>query len=150
MAAHQEFFNNAVEADFFHIMCGEHIGTGASRDVYALVSDPNYVVKIETNAQSFSNIREWDLWQDALIMGEDRSNWLAPCERISSTGIVLIQKRTKPAKKYPEKIPVWMTDTKRSNFGMIGNKFVCHDYGNNLMCNSGLSKRLKKADWWDE
>ena len=148
MEAHDEF-QNEVQKDFFWLMCGEQIGSGASRDVYSFAQDPRYVIKIETGAQSFSNVREWGVWNDAKEMGPDISKWLAPCKAISACGIVLIQERTKPAKTYPEKIPSWMTDTKRSNFGMIGRRFVAHDYGNHLICNGGMTRRLRKVDWWD-
>lgn len=150
MATHDDYFKATVERDFFHFMCGDLLGSGASRDVYVFAPDPRFVIKIETGAQSFSNIREWDLWHDAQHMGPEVSKWLAPCVAISACGTVLQQRRTRPAKTFPDKIPVWMTDTKRQNFGLIGNRFVAHDYGNHLVCNSGLSPRLRKADWWGD
>lgn len=146
---HDEYFLSTVEQDLFRFMCGELLGHGASRDVYVFEPDPRYVLKIETGAQSFSNVREWDIWHDAQHMGDEVSKWLAPCKSISPSGVVLMQRRTKPATTYPDKLPAWMTDTKRQNFGMIGRRFVAHDYGNHLICNSGMTKRLRKADWWD-
>jgi len=149
MAVHDEWFKSTIERDFFNFMCGELLGNGASRDVYVFEQDPRYVLKFETGAQSFSNIREWDTWNDALNMGKEVSDWLAPCVSISPCGTVLRQRRTRPAKTFPDKIPAWMTDTKRANFGMIGNQFVAHDYGLHLICNKGMTKRLVKANWWD-
>lgn len=149
MAVHDEYFQATVERDFFHFMCGDLLGSGAYRNVYVFAPDPRFVIKIETGAQSFSNIREWDLWHDAQHMGKEVSDWLAPCVAISACGTVLQQRRTRPAKTFPDKIPAWMTDTKRQNFGLIGSRFVAHDYGNHLICNSGLTKRLRKAEWWD-
>ena len=146
---HDQYFQQTVERDFFQFMCGELIGSGQFRDVYVFEQDPRYVIKIETGAQSFSNIREWDLWNDAQFMSEEIRGWLAPCKSISPSGTVLLQRRTTPATKYPEKIPSWMTDTKKQNFGMIGRKFVAHDYGNNRVCNQGLTKRLMIANWWE-
>jgi len=35
----------------------------------------------------------------------------------------------KPNKPRPKEIPDFFTDIKWDNFGWIGNKFVCHDYG---------------------
>lgn len=150
MAVHDEYFQATIERDFFHFMCGDLLGAGAYRNVYVFAPDPRFVIKIETGAQSFSNIREWDLWHDAQHMGKEVSDWLAPCVAISACGTVLRQRRTLPAKTFPDKIPVWMTDTKRQNFGLIGSRFVAHDYGNHLVCNSGLSTRLRKADWWGD
>lgn len=148
MAVHDDLFKSNVERDFFRLMCGDLIGTGASRDVYIFEPDPKYVLKIENGAQCFSNIREWDVWHDAQHI-EWARDWLAPCRIISPCGIVLMQRRTSPAKTYPDKIPAWMTDTKRANFGMIGRKFVAHDYGCHLICNAGMTKRLQKVEWWD-
>jgi len=141
-------FAATVEKDVFAMLCGEFIGEGSGREVYACAYDDQLVVKIENGAQSFQNILEWSLWHDAQYI-DHAKDWLAPCVRISPCGTVLVQKRTTPASKYPEKMPTWLTDTKRQNYGMIGKRFVCHDYGVNLMCNSGLSKRLRKVDWWD-
>lgn len=143
-------FRNVAERDVFRMLCGHKLGSGSARQVYECAYNSDYVVKIEDRAESFQNVLEWHLWNDAEHMGTDVSKWLAPCVRISPCGVVLIQKRTQPAKKYPEKLPSWLTDTKRQNYGMIGSRFVCHDYGVNLMCNSGLTKRLRKVDWWDE
>lgn len=150
MAVHEDYFNATIERDFFHFMCGEMLGSGSFRDVYVFAHDPKWVVKIETGAQSFSNIREWDVWNDAGYIGESATKWLAPCKSISPCGTVLIQRRTKPAKTYPKMIPTWMTDTKRANFGMIGSKFVAHDYGLHQIYRSGMSKRLSKVEWWDD
>lgn len=131
------------------MLCGDRIAAGSSRAVYQCAYDDGLVVKIENGAQSFQNIAEWQVWQDAQFMPH-ALDWLAPCVSISPCGLVLIQKKTEPAKRFPEKLPVWLTDTKRANYGMIGRRFVCHDYGTHLMCNSGLSKRLRKVEWWDE
>lgn len=149
MAVHDTNFKSVIEHDFFYYMCAELLGTGQFRDVYVLRSNPKWVLKFETGSQSFSNIREWDTWNDSEHMGPEVRKWLAPCKSISPCGTVLMQRRTTPAKIYPEKIPTWMTDTKKSNFGMIGRQFVAHDYGNHLICNSGMTKRLRKAKWLD-
>lgn len=57
--------------------------------------------------------------------------WFAPVKWISPNGRVLIMKKTveKPNKKRPERVPKFLWDVKWDNFGWIGNKFVCHDYG---------------------
>ena len=150
MALLDTHFTDAIELDIFRLLCGDLIGEGASREVFIYQPDYDYVVKIEAQSYSFRNIIEWQVWQDADELGIEISNWLAPCKTISPSGIALIQRRTKPAKTYPKKIPSWMTDTKRSNFGMLGRRFVAHDYGHNVICNGGMTKRLSKAKWWDE
>ena len=149
MAIHDEYFNATIERDFFHFMCGEMLGRGASRDVYVFEPDPRYVLKFEMGAQSFSNVREWDVWNDALMGGKAVADWLAPCVAISACGTVLRQRRTTPAKTFPEKIPAWMQDTKRGNFGMIGRRFVAHDYGLHAICDGGMTNRLRKVTWCD-
>lgn len=141
-------FKNTVEADFLHLICGKPLGSGAHREVFEFALDPKWVIKFETEAHSFSNINEWQVWQDAQDMHEDISKWLAPCRAISACGTVLIQARTTPAKRYPDQIPAWLTDTKRANFGMLGRRFVAHDYALNLICNSGMTRRLRKVEWW--
>lgn len=60
-------------------------------------------------------------------------------------------KRTHPIPpgSYPDRMPAFLTDMKRTNYGLIGKQVVCHDYGTNLLMQMGLTKRMKKADWWD-
>jgi len=144
---HDDFFQSTVERDFFSMFCGEFLGSGAHRDVYVYGMDPDWVVKVEAVAHSFSNVREWDIWNDAREMGPHFSEWLAPCMSISPCGIVLIQRRTKPARTLPDKVPAWMTDLKPANFGRLGKRVVAHDYGNNLICSGGLTTKLRKANW---
>jgi len=143
-----EHFKATVEKDVFAMLCGDLLGNAASREVYDCAYDDQLVVKVENGAQSFQNILEWSLWNDAIHVPHAKI-WLAPCVKISPCGVVLIQRKTTLAKKYPEKLPVWLSDTKRQNYGIIGGRFVCHDYGLNMVSNSGLSKRLKNVDWWD-
>lgn len=102
------FFKEHIEYDFFRTFCGERLGGGAGRDVYAFGLDDKYVIKFEGGDQSFQNVLEWNLWKDAEEMGDpDVLKWLAPCDRISPSGRILIQQRTKPAIKYPDKIPAF-------------------------------------------
>lgn len=50
---------------------------------------------------------------------------------------------------YPAKVPAFLSDLKRTNYGMAGKFLVCHDYGTNLLFEHGMTTRLKKAEWWD-
>ena len=148
------FKSNVMVADLTKMVIGDKIGYGGSREVYQWLPDPGMVLKVERGGNSYSNVMEWQTWNDAEhhIGDKEIMKWLAPVHYISPTGVYLLMSKTKPAPDdlFPEKIPVWMTDTKVQNFGLLKGKFVCHDYGNNLICNTGMVKRMKKADWWDE
>ena len=144
----------------FNLLCGDKIGYGMSREVFECALLPGYVVKVETDRERFQNIMEWETWR--IVSGTASSRWFAECKWISPNGKVLIQERTRPAGllEFPERIPLWFTDTKRSNWGMARAKnkdgspgkewLVCHDYGTSLMLQDGTTtKRLKKAEWYD-
>lgn len=146
----REHFPTTVARDFFHLVAGDYIGRGAARYVYACQIDRSLVLKIEDTPCSFQNVHEWDVWRE--VEHTRYARWFAPCVEISSCGTVLLQKRTKPAdaSQYPSKLPSFFTDTKRSNFGMLDGRFVCHDYGVTLLRSNGLVGRQRKAEWWDE
>lgn len=139
--------------EILSIVCGEYIGSGAFRDVYEYSLDPKYVVKV-INATSTpeANINEFQLYNE--IRGlcgplEWVKDWFAPIKWISQGGYVLLQRKTKPNHKKlhrPDKIPSFLYDIKLDNFGWIGDKFVCHDYGI-LYGFIEYRKRFKKADW---
>lgn len=147
MSAPSEMFSGTICSDFFHLFCGKLLGSGISRYVYEYALDPQYVVKIEQGAGSFQNIVEWETWNRLCMT--NAGPWLAGCWKISDCGIVLLQRRTTPIKKFPEKMPNWFTDFKRTNYGMIGKKIVCHDYGITHLLQLGVSKRMRKVEWWD-
>lgn len=145
-----EYFKDTVERDFFNMQCPELLGSGMSREVWAVGFDNKYVIKFE-RGRVFQNIKEWELWNE--ISATKQGKWLAPCINISENGRVLIMQRTKPAKTeaYPEKMPEFLTDFKYKNYGMFGKQLVCHDYGTNLSSTWGAcSGRTKKANWYHE
>jgi hypothetical protein len=144
----------------FNLLCGAKLGQGMSREVFECALLPGYVVKVETERERFQNVMEWETWQ--IVQGTSASRWFAECRWISPNGKVLIQERTRPAghAEFVERVPVWFTDLKRTNWGMAkaqhkdgqpGKEWlVCHDYGTSLMLQDGTTtKRLKKADWYD-
>jgi hypothetical protein len=45
-------------------------------------------------------------------------------------------------------MPAFFTDLKRENFGLLLGRLVCHDYGVNLLMENGMTKRMRKANWW--
>ena len=142
----KSYFTTTISTDFFRLICGDVIGYGVGRTVYECEIRPDLVVKIETPSHSFQNQAEWRIWSEWRY-DADMKRWLAPCEAISPCGTVLLQKRTEPfpADAYPKKLPKFLTDTKRSNFGMFEKRVVCHDYA---LVVTTLSTAMVKADWW--
>jgi hypothetical protein len=146
-------FSDAFE-DSFNLLCGAALGRGMSRDVFECALLPDCVVKVETGAQRFQNIMEWETWQ--IVRHTKAARWFAECRWISPNGRVLIQERTRPPapNEYLDKVPVWFTDLKRTNWGMAKTNrdskqfFVCHDYGTCLAIQEGTTTtRMKKAQW---
>lgn len=136
--------------DLFAALCGEKLGEGQYRHVYAHRSRPDLVVKIEQGARSWSNIEEWNVWREAQDFPK-LTDWFAPCEWISGCGSVLLQKRTSPVRddELPKQLPAFFCDLKRDNFGMLNGKFVCHDYGNNRLYLEGFKTKLSnKVESW--
>lgn len=129
-------------------MLGEELGSGVGRSVYALrhsLDGHECVVKVETAAQSFQNISEWLVWQDFRDTPQI-AKWLAPCVSISPDGTVLIQRRCEPIPeaRLPKKLPSFLTDLKKSNWGLLKNRPVCLDYGHVVY---ELSERSRTARW---
>lgn len=146
---YQEYFRaNVFTMDMFHLICGRKLGEGAYRAVYGCAYDDSLVVKFEIPSKSFSNAAEWRIWEDVRDHKKTRK-WLAPCINISNCGSILIQKRTQPLPKDYEltkKIPDWLCDVKRSNWGLLDGKLVCHDYGNH-QCPADKQKLVKTSFW---
>lgn len=136
--------------DFGLLFCGDRLGYGMSRSVYELAIDPTKVVKIEGERGFFQNVIEWETWQS--LGTTPHGKWLAPCRWISPCGIVLVMDKTAPLsrRRAPPKLPEWLTDTKLTNYGLIGRRVVCHDYGTNMLLNHGAfgSKQRKVRGWW--
>jgi len=137
--------NTNIHRDIFWMMCGTHLGGGMSRNVYECEIMKNCVIKVEETAYKFQNVIEWETWQQ--VKETDFAKWFAPCEYISPNGSILIMQRTKNALEYPDKLPAFLTDTKKNNYGMLGKDFVCHDYGTNLVISAGLTKRFRRVNW---
>jgi len=138
----------------FHLLCDHLLGYGMSRSVYSSKLMPDCVVKVEDGSGQFQNIIEWETWQR--VKHTDMAKWFAECRWISPNGTILIMERTRPPAKgeFLDKMPVFLCDFKRTNYGMVGpgkgkDRLVCHDYGTNLMFENGMTKRMHKADWWD-
>jgi hypothetical protein len=150
----QNFFTaNSLVADLYHLCAGEYLGQGISRTVHVFLPDPTWVIKFEHAGYSFQNVNEWELWNAIKTIKSVQASF-APCRLIANTGTILLQKRTTPAtiKMLPKRIPVWFTDLKVSNWGMLDGRPVCHDYGTHhtVLANYAISAKTRKADWWDE
>lgn len=151
--------NSATHRQAFDLLCDELIGRGMSRMVFSSKVVPDCVVKVEDGAGQFQNVVEWETWQR--VKDTPHSRWFAACRWISPNGSILIMERTRPAgmNEFPDQVPVYLCDFKRTNFGMSqmpdpktgkpAHTFVCHDYGTNLLFERGMSNRLRKAEWWD-
>ena len=142
-----EYFNNStISTDLFRLFCGhEVLGSGVARTVYSCPLRPDLVVKVETPSHSFQNVLEWEFWR-TWKHDKDMRQWLAPCEAISPCGSILLMHRTQPLVKLPTKMPKWLSDTKRSNYGRFRGRVVCHDYG---MVVAGASTTMRKVEWHD-
>lgn len=133
--------------DAFNLLCGDKIGEGIHRTVYECRIRPDLVVKVENaDFRYFANILEHKFWSDHQYY-DKVARWLAPCETLSPDGRVSLQKRADPLRStdtLPEKVPGFLTDLKRENFGWLGGRLVCLDYAMFVM---SPNVRLKKAHW---
>lgn len=131
----------------FNLLCGDLLGEGVCRKVFACSIDETLVVKVEKDPLGmFQNAHEFRMWQECSTWAK-AANWLAPCMSISRHGMVLIQKRVEPLQKaqLPAKIPEFLNrDIKPSHFGMFEGRVVCCDYA---LSASTLPMRMKTADW---
>ncbi len=129
----------AVEEEFdqlkncaLSILCGEQIGSGSTRRVYALKHDPSLVIKIEHAARRFCNVTEYDVWKE--VRRSENAKWFAPVVDIDIWGGALLMKRTQPITDDEffdeiKELPSFMSDTHPQNFGRLDGRIVCHDYG---------------------
>jgi len=140
----------SVWTDFVALFRGERLGSGIAREVFVLRTDPTKVVKIEIADRSFQNVMEWTTWHD--LKATKHAKYLAPCHWISPCGVVLIQERARPLTPEHEnvRLPSFLTDTKRANYGVLNGRVVALDYGTNLAISDGaFASKLRKPEWWD-
>lgn len=141
-----EFFYNEMRS----VVLGDMLGQGVGRQVYLCKLNQDYVVKVEEKGRSFQNVSEWDAWDWVSHGGApDMAQWLAPCEFISNSGSMLIQRRVEPIRQceLPAKVPAFLGDLKLENFGMLNGRVVCCDYGTIGVALRRTDKRLVKAVW---
>jgi hypothetical protein len=123
------------------------MGYGTHRAVYLSKLLPDCVIKMELGDR-FANVIEWEVWN--AVKDTEHAKWFAPCLHLSPNGMILVQQKTEPAYEYPKEIPAYFTDIKGENFGMLNGNFVCHDYGNNLLMERGMTKRMRKVNWQED
>lgn len=144
--------NERAFQDAFNLLCDDFVARGTYRDVYTCRLNPDWVVKVEIDKgdwRSFSNVFEHKFWEENRFYAKV-ADWLAPCHFLSPDGRILIQSKARIAKEsdnLPEAIPAFFTDLKPSNFGWIGDKFVCVDYAFQL---SSLNVKPKRVPHWVE
>lgn len=126
----------------FDFMAGRELGRGDYRTAYLFRPNTNLVLKHEHNPAR-CNAMEQEFYSAALGTGAEK--WLAPVIDISNCGRWLLMARTTPVTHWPERIPVWMNDMNRANYGMFEDRFVCHDYGSAPFFVPAL--KMKKAVW---
>lgn len=139
----------SMHRQVFDLFCERLIYTGMSRAVWESTLMPDCVIKVEERGGMFQNVIEWETWQR--VKDTSLRRWFAECVSISPNGSVLVMRRTRPAadRDYPEKMPIFLNDFKRRNYGMVGKNLVCHDYGISNLMDWGHSKRMVKANWTD-
>ena len=139
---------NLVYEDAFNMLCGDLLGEGIHRKVFACKIRPDLVVKVEsdTTCRYFANVLEMKFWNDHEHY-KKVAEWLAPCEFLSPDGRILLQRRCEAVGKtfLPDKIPSFLTDVKRANFGYYEGRVVCVDYA---MTIPNPSTRMKKVKDW--
>jgi len=145
--------NLDIGMEAFNLFCGKLLGQGIDRKTFVLATDPAFVVKVEEDERRlrFQNILEWQVWCAATDVGKEATQWLAPCVHLSPDGRILIQRRTQPLilDKRPKKMPVWLSDFKADNYGMLDGRVVAHDYGLNMPLLYGLYSKAKRiANWY--
>lgn len=140
-----------IHEDAFNLLCGNLLGGGIHRKVFECRLRPDLVVKVEDDGsewRNFSNVKEYAFWSDHQDYAAV-SKWLAPCEYLSPDGRISLQRRVRiagPTDVMPEKLPGFLTDLKRTNFGWLDGRLVCVDYAWTV---PSPKVREVKAEWCD-
>ena len=145
-----EFRFRSTSREFFDVMVGDHIGSGAFREVFHMRNDPTVVIKFEMTAQSFHNVFEWQLWQRLVSLKNPLKVWLAPCIDISASGGVLLQRFAEDIldTELPSKVPSFFTDMAPRNWGRYKKKIVCRDYGSTKLIDVACTDtEMRDANW---
>lgn len=139
--------HSGFSRELLEFVCGDRLGAGMSREVFRFALDERYVIKFEPITHRFQNAAEADIWDS--VKHTELKRWFAPVHAISGCGRIMLQEYAMPlaVAQYPERIPAFFTDTKASNWGLIGRQPVCVDYGRTLIVSHGLRGQMKRADF---
>lgn len=152
MSDRASYFRTArLDCMVIETVLGKKLGEGAYRTVYELQYNPTKVCKVELRGDAFANVEEFDVW--SRLKDTKWAKFLAPIHSIDQFGAVMIQERTTPLTDEQwfgfKRIPNFITDLKKDNFGMLDGRVVAHDYGLNLIRDLGMnSLRIKAKPSW--
>lgn len=129
--------------------CGELLNWGATREVFVLKQDSDYVVKIQ-HKDGLDNAWEYLIWNEIKYCTTIR-HWFAPVIGINMTATVLVQRRAifPRHREYPKYVPSFFCDLKLQNFGLIDGHLACVDYGCLHVSKIMDDKKLRYAKWWN-
>lgn len=135
------------------LICGKELGRGVSRTVFEFAPDKTLVVKIEHNQARNQNASEYTFWE-AVSYRPELARWFAGVHLASDMNAMILQTRTQPVTLAELKakcplVPAFMSDLKVGNWGRIGRRYVCHDYGTALIPERGFTTRMQRAKWWE-
>lgn len=145
----------AFAIDLYKSLIGDKIGEGEYRKVYNHATNPNMVVKIQTDLGRSSNVIEWEMWSRLRFAPDNIKRWFCPIEHCSVHGHILIQRKCQTYNvPQPKKLPHFLADVKQSNFGILDGKLVCFDYDFTIYslmqeCMNGkLMIEVTNEDWF--
>lgn len=132
--------------DLSNLVLGEYLGGGVSRSVFRCALNEDYVIKRSSDAYSWQNVNEWEVWHYA--QSTSMAKYLAPCVMISPCGIYLVQRYVENVRRdeLPKTIPRIFIDQKIENYGMLDGRLVARDYGTMVSLVRSIKGR-RKANW---
>jgi hypothetical protein len=136
---------------FKNKFCGDIIGSGVYRKVYEFLPNNKFIVKVQP-APAFQNQLEYMIWRE--IKGNYWYNrWFAQVLWMNEKGTILVMRKARPVRNqnHPTyksmKIPHFFSDIHSGNYGWIGKRFVCFDYGNTPITKGWNLLRMRKLKW---
>lgn len=138
-----------IGTEFFNFVCGDLLGSGISRYVFEYKLDKKYIVKVEYSNYN-ANSAEHLIWGQIEYV-QKVSKWFAPIKHLTCCGRVMLQRKCQTEiayDEYPKQVPVFFTDLKYQNWGMMDGRMVCFDYAGTLLLDLRTDYKLKNAKWW--
>ncbi len=147
-AIEQIIHNKFVTLEMADMLLGGFLGQGASRYVFESAMNPDHVIKIDVSDQH-SNVAEYECWRKVSHVPKI-ARWFAPAVSISRHGTIMIMEKARTdvdTKKFPKLIPKFFDDVTPNNFGFIGKRFVCIDYSQHLLWETGMKIEMREIIW---